>query len=326
MAVEDSLVAEINSAIEIATEKPTEEKVTNETVGTEELAGSEGISKETEVTKEVSSDVGATEVSTPVKIETEIPVVAVEGDKEVSVSRVGPREETVARAVKLGISPRDARMFRSENLLLNVLDSLESKKPTEVDDKVTEDNDLLASLPKLDPDVYEADVIKMYDGLVAVIKKQNDAIKSMQSSQAQVVRANQESVANDTVKWFDEQVAKLGADFTEVLGSGGYNTLEQGSPQYQKRDQIANQTSILLAGYRASGQRAPSRDEIFSQAARLVLGDEYQKVREQKLSADLERRSTQHIARVGKNNASKSKGDPVADIAAMLDERYFAKT
>ena len=147
----------------------------------------------------------------------------------------------------------------------------------------------------------------------------------MQSNQEQIARVGRESHAQNVEKWFDEQISKLGEDFAESLGTGAYNALEPGSPQYQKRDAIANQTAILVAGYRASGQESPSRDEIFSQAARLILGDEYQKVHEKKLTADLAKRSTQHIARVG-GQSSKSKGDPVADVAAMLDEKYFKKS
>jgi hypothetical protein len=97
------------------------------------------------------------------------------------------------------------------------------------------------------------------------------------------------------------------------------------SSQYQKRDAIANKTAILVAGYRASGQQVPPRDEVFAEAASLVLKGEYQKASEKKLSADLAKRSTQHIARVG-GQSSKSKESPQDAIAQMLDERYFAKT
>jgi hypothetical protein len=163
----------------------------------------------------------------------------------------------------------------------------------------------------------------MYDGLVGVIRKQQEALNILKSNADQVLQTNSLASQHETERWFDDSIAKLGDDFKEAVGDGSYKSLQPGTPQYAKRDAIANTVAVLYAGCKSHGLN-PSREELFDQAAKLVLRDEYMKVNETRLAADLAKRSTQHIQRVGSQN-NKSKGDPIADVAAMLDEKYFQK-
>lgn len=310
MALDTETVAELNKAIDVAVEeaKPIVEDKEKEVV-------EEKLSEETPVEE---TPIEETPVEKPVVAEN--PVVE---EKVVAPVRPQLSDAALTRAVRNGLSYSDAVSFPSEAALSRVLDSIEaSKKPVE---EAQQEEDPFAALPKLDPESYEPEVIKMYDGLVSVIRKQNEQLKVIQANQNVTVRASQESNARNVEKWFDGQVAKLGEDFSESLGTGEYRKLTLGSPQLAKRDAIANQTAILIAGYRAAGVQLPPQDEVFSQAARLVLGKEYESAHEKRLSADLEKRSRQHISRAG-GSKGKDKSDPAAAIAEMLDEKYFAKT
>ena len=320
--VEESLQKEIDEAVEQAVAKPVDESPEQAGDKVSSDASLESSSTDTETEEKADVKGEATDDATKPTAESDSSVAKA----EIAQPVIG--DDAIVRAIHAGFSPADVRSFPNEEALLRVVARIESTyKATEkvVDDAGDDkDTDLLASLPKLDPDVYETDVVKMYDSLVEVIRKQQNSIKSLQSNQGQIARANQESAARDTEKWFDEQVNKLGEDFRDVLGKGGYRTLQPGSIQHTKRDAIANQAAALIAGYRAIGQ-SPTRDEVFSQAARLVLGSEYAAAQEKKLTADLAKRSTQHISRANPKG-SKSKGDPISEVAAMLDEKYFGKT
>jgi hypothetical protein len=222
------------------------------------------------------------------------------------------------------MSPEDIRAFGSEAALSRVLDNIEATQRATTKVAEPEESDPLADLPPLDPDVYDAESIKMYDGLVAVIKKQQAALESMQSHQKQSVQASQRRAAHDVEVWFDGQVSKLGKDFSESLGDGKYSSLSRGSSQLAKRDELANQVAVLFAGYKASGQQSPSREDVFDAAARLVLKDDYLKAHEKQLASDLAKRSKQHIARAS-GQQDKSKLSPVDEIAGILDAKYFPK-
>lgn len=313
MAIESELAKEIEAATEKVSLKPAD----SESVLSDATAAvvAEKVSEQAGTEAEVE-EVGDLPEATPVTPSAETPTPT-----QGKVS-----DSAIERAVRAGLTFSDARSFTSEEALNRVSASIENaRKPVErhetEQEEVSED-DPFADLPKLDPEKYEEDVVKMYDGLTAVMRKQHETIKELRSTQNQALQSSRQAVQNDTEKWFDSQIESLGEDFHDILGKGSYKTLDQSGTQYAKRDSIANQCAILLAGYRASGQAVPPRDEVFSAAARLVLGSDFEKAHEKRIAADLAKRSTQHISRAG-SKSGKVKGDPLADVAAMLDERYF---
>jgi hypothetical protein len=79
-----------------------------------------------------------------------------------------------------------------------------------------------------------------------------------------------------------------------------------------------------LAGYKAAGQQAPPRDQVFDTAAKLVLMDEYQKIELKKISGDLAKRSQRHIQRAGGGKQTNN-NNPLDETAALLDAKYFAR-
>ena len=330
MSLSDEFITEVNAAVEQvvseakapetpaadATEpgKPAPETVveTSEAEANAEAADREAAELEAETKAGTEPDKGAT---TPAAKEPPPPAAA---PVKPTIS-----DSALTKAVYCGLSLEDARQFPSEQALLRVVASMDAAKQfaPKAEEKVA-DEDPLAGLPKLDPEVYEPEVIKMFDALVGVVKKQQEAINSFQSQHEQSARHGQESAAREVEQWFDKQVSSLGKDFEEALGTGGYGTLDRGSEQFARRDKIANQVAVLIGGYRASGQQAPPREEVFDAAARLVLRDEYQKVYEKNLTGDLAKRSSQHVNRAG-GQKTKNNTNPLEDTAAMLDARFF---
>lgn len=176
-------------------------------------------------------------------------------------------------------------------------------------------------LPKLDPEEFDPETIKVLGAYEAVMRKQQAAIETLTASHASAAQSNEHAMVREAVSWFDERINSLGEDFTESLGTGEYDSLKPGSPQVIRRDAVAAQVNNLLAGYNATGQETPSRNKVFDAAARLVLADEFQAVDRKKVSSSLKKRSGQHIQRVG-GSKSKQTQSPEDAVAALLDKKY----
>lgn len=316
MPVSESLSSEITSAVEqvVVDNAAPAETPTTETTTTPETP--------VETTETVETTDGSEETPTP---ETPTPETPAATEKKPEPAKPSLSNYVIERAVRAGIPMADAQNFTTDEVLLRAVDIMEAaKKPVETKQETTPEADPLAAFPVLDTEHFEPEVIKVFDQLKGVIAKQQDAIKAFQSQTEQAARSSQEATAREVTSWFDTQVAKLGEDFSEALGTGNYDSLDRGSPQFAKREAIAEQVANMLAGYQARGKQAPPRDELFDVAARFVLRDEYQKAHEQKLAGDLAKRSTQHINRAG-GQKNKTNQSPLEETAALLDEKFFGK-
>jgi hypothetical protein len=312
MPVTDELVGEINTAINTYIEgKESEKKPQEESIPfTEEKQVAEVKEEAPVVDTEVKS-----EEKTEIKSE-EKPEVKTEVKPKLS-------NEALTRAIRAGLTFEDAKSFANDEALNRVSASIENAhKPVEEENEESDEDDLFAQIPNLDPEEYEEGVVNTFEALKKVIQKQQEELKSMKEYQARIADAGRQNYAKETEKWFDSQISGLGEDLSEILGNGEYSKLDRSSSQFATRDQIANQTAILIAGYQASGIQI-DRDKAFQQAVKLVLGDEMAKASDKKLNADLDKRSKQHIQRANTKQA-KHKGDTVAEVAAMLDEKFFS--
>lgn len=237
-------------------------------------------------------------------------------------------DSALTLAVQHGIPIEEARLFPNDTVLHRAISavrkSIEQLAPK--DEKKTEETDLLAKLPTLDKDQYEPEVIATLEAYRDALKAQDAKYKELAEKIDLSSKASEESkqkaAEREIASWFDSQIVKLGDDFKDVLGIGGTDALSPTSAQKAKRDEIANQAAILFAGYNATGHATKSRDEIFAQAAKIVLADDYVKLAEKKLTADLHKRSKQHINRVGGNQKAKAGGDP-AELAAAELKKLF---
>ena len=248
-----------------------------------------------------------------------------EGDGEGVAPAIS--DGVITSAIQAGMSMEDVRSFSSEGQLLRTVELLSQAaaaatfEASATEDVAEKEDGVLDSLPKLDPEQVEPEVIKMFEVFTGVIRKQQEAIDGFREYKDQAARANQDAAVREATEWFDTQIKGLGEDFHSSLGVGNYGMLTRGSSQVAKRDEIANQIAVMIAGYEQTGQHAPSREAIFSAAARLVLHDEYGEAQTKKISKSLAKRKGQHVSRVG-GSGTKSKQDPDAETAAMLDERF----
>lgn len=255
-----------------------------------------------------------------------------------------PTKKTVSdfaieKAVQAGISLEDARSFPSEESLLRVVANLDvvQQEQARLEEQIAastaaaaakdvgdQEGDIFAALPKLDPEDYSPEVIKMFDTFREVIIKQQETLKRFEEQQQTTTLASQQVAAQEVEQWFDTEIKNLGDGFSGALGTGGYGSLVPGSPQLAKRNAIAEQMAITLKGYEANGLTPPPREKVFDAAARFVLQDEFAQKRSKELADELKKRQGQHISRASgqKNQHSQSSEE---ETAALIDKKFFGK-
>ena len=344
MTVEKELVSEIEAAVEQSVqddkgfEEPEEKQegvavVTAEEkeVGPEEKQDESneddesGQKDDEEITGEIRKDesggivgeVGAGEEGDP------------EEAKAASGTAAAPiiSEGVLELAVQSGLSVAEAKTFGNDQILLKAIQILRPISGTEKKEESTEQVLLLSDLPDLDPEQYEPEVI-------ASFKKMKGAIQEQQKVLEQIVQETQASQANQATQnereitaWFDGKVTGLGNDYEKTLGKGSHGSLDRGSSQYAKREEIADHISLMAAGYSSTGREVPPLDVLFDQAAKFVLQDEMNGKKEKQLSDRLRKRATQHINRAGSENVGtpKTAESSEAELASMIEKTFFKK-
>lgn len=327
VAAEKTTTGEVKREEEVKKEITTEGEVVTVIPGEADAVAPTEDTQEVD-TEETTPDKETTDVRTTDEDSDKDPegVPPEEGSKLAGKEEITPpqiSDEVLTRAAQVGIPVEVARTFPSEVTLQAWIADRERTATTDTTDKTkTETKDPLDELPKLDPEVYEPEVIAVVDKLTNAIRQQRDQIKELSDTAQNSTEVTQGEAVREMEQWFDGQIEKLGDDFTEALGKGGHQSLNRGSPQYAKREELATQVGVLVSGYQASGLEPPPRDEVFQAAAKLTLGNEFQKVHKRQLTKELKKQGSQHISRAGGQTAT-SKQSAEEEIAAKIDEKYF---
>ena len=336
MPTSEELAAEIDQAVEemVSVETTNEEKVAEET--TNQKADEVAASDEEKAAAEVASDDAAADerIAEGEKSAEGLADEAGANAEEVAqeTAKVAVSDETLARAVNVGIPVADAREltpYSLESIIAAREAEIESEWKAQEEGRGKSSEEVIdpfAGLPKLDPEVHDPEVVKMFEKYTDVLKQQHETINDLKTQQSDATTAAQvkeeaglEVATQEVEHFFDKQVSELGDNFSDALGTGGYSSLDRGSSQFAKREAIAGQMAVLLSGYDAQGQKPPPREEVFEVAARIVLRDEFQAVHDEKLAGGLEKQAGQHIQRAGGVQV-KSTQTPEEEAAQAVDE------
>lgn len=355
MSISEQLEAEIDQAIEQSAEEVTEETSEETTVvseGREEevtVPTDEEKSEEVQKTSEDTQETDDTETQEDTQQETQedtdqveladTPEDSEENTPEQQTPEAGFSDTSLTRAVNAGLSLAEARSFGNEDALNAVSGRLEQQsqqyrtwaqeeqaRHAQLQQQTVEEVDPFVDL-KLNSDDYDPEIVAKFDQLTGIVRNQQELIQDFQSNQEQIQTNASNQGRAEIERWFDEEIAGLGEDFVEAVGSGGYNNLDRGSSQFANRDAIASQISVLISGYNAQGLSAPSRSDVFKMASRQVLSDKFAKIENDKLSNELGKQSKQHIQRANKTKASPvlSADEQDQEIADSIDRQFFGK-
>lgn len=208
-------------------------------------------------------------------------------------------DELVERAVKAGLSISDARSFKDVSALERIAGILEQRakpaeKVVEKAEKQDEGDDLskvVADIPdEFDADVYDENFIKLAKTFKKVVMAQQAEIKMLRDM----------NISRNEQSWFEGQVSALGEDAVKSLDAG-------------KKGSLETKFKVLEAGYKAAGQSV-KREDVFKEAAKLVLGEPAATEKKSAAGAD---RSSQIISRPGANRVA-PKEDPREEVAGEI--------
>ena len=283
--------AEIDQALDLAVkeEEDKEEKNTEEVNPPVEDKPEEGEKDTADLEGEEESDAPPQEEESPA----EAP-----GEEE-SPEAEARADDLLTRAVRAGMNLKDARTFVTQDAdaLERQIGLLEKKvdKPDEEGDKSDlADDDLLAGIPDLDPDVDDS-IQAGFEAMKSIIRNQGKMIQQLSAS------------AGGEEKAFDKLL--------ETLPVKNINAA--------KRTQLIAHFEILRAGYKAKDLKVDDY-AVFEQATKYVLGDEIKAATEETKVKKLEKREKLHTNRPAALTA-KPKSDPLKEVAEEVDKEFFGK-
>ena len=235
-----------------------------------------------------------------------------------------PDDALIERAVIAGMSLADARAVPDAEALGRFVGMLEAKaqKPGDDDDDGKggnndgEEESLADSLPDLDPERYNDDMVQFGKTSKDIIRKLEQQVRDASKPTDAAI----EQAARESTDWFDGKIEALGDEYVDVLGKGNRAAIDANSSQFGKRRDIAEKVAVLASGYEQNGKHV-DRNALFDEAARLVIGDKMREVAAARKTRDAAKREKQRISKPGRNRneATQLVED---EIAAELDAKF----
>lgn len=215
-------------------------------------------------------------------------------------------DEHIERAVKAGMTMSDAREFRTPEALERVVARLEAVAESggeeaagkEDDGEEDKPKDSFSSIPDLDPEVYDEEIVKGFSAMKDIIRSQHSEIAELRNQYGE-----------GSVDWFQGEVGKLGNEASDALKEAG------------KSEALESKFRVLISGYEVEGQEI-DRSAVFKEAAVAVVGEAMSKDVDAEKSGKLKRRSRQHISRP-QGADSTAKKDVYEETASVLDGKFF---
>lgn len=222
----------------------------------------------------------------------------------------------IERAIKAGMTIADAKSFASVESFERVCSMLETKNggddSSAADAGSGDENNVLDSIPDLDPDEYDEAIVNAFKSVKNVLKQQLAVNADLRQRGTQ-----------SEVDWVDAQIQGLGEQYAEAVGAGAKTALAPGSAQATKRAEVERKFKALEAGYKATGDDV-ARDAVFKEAVSLTLGDVAAKADAAKKEAALATRKKQMLNRANGANVA-SKKDAFDEAAEEIDRKFFGK-
>lgn len=220
-----------------------------------------------------------------------------DGDKAVT-------DDLIERAVKAGLSLKDAQSITDPELLTRVVERIEStqkaadeKLPAGEKKEDAQDDDAsdpLDGIPDLDPEEYDEKIVAGFKAMKDIIKLQRQELSAMKT------RSGGDGDA------ITKQLQKLGQDYADAAPAGS-----------GERAELEKKLRVLKAGYKAAGEEIAEND-LFAEAAKMVLGDVVDEGKAARKADQVAARKKLHLGRPS-GTSIKPKGDVFEDVAKEID-------
>jgi len=245
----------------------------------------------------------------------------------------GTSPAAIMRAIEAGISAADAAALGDDKLVDQLVaqrqqaeverlesEELEALRAEELAEAEKKQKELQESLPKLDPEETDPNVIAAFEAMQKLVTDQQAQLEALRAEQASQSTAADAAREQEVARWFEGKVTTLSESFDKVLGKDGVNAV---TITPETADQIAGKVAIMVEGYRGSNLPVPELDTLFDEAARSVMSKDFARMDEAQLAERMDKRAAQDISRPG-GSKSKTERSPTDEVADMIDKRYFA--
>ncbi len=219
-------------------------------------------------------------------------------------------ESLLERAVRAGLSMKEARGFGDPEVLLSVLGKLESKAAEDTgkpkggdkpDGDKPDDGEEEIEIPDLDPNEWDEKLVGAFKALKDLAKRQAREIRELRSA-GESARAE---------SWMDGQLQAMGEARRSALGVGAATPTKE---QTAAKEKVMSKFKVLEAGYAATGMKM-DKAAILEEAVASVIGAEPKRDRK----AEVEKRNNLAIARPSHDRVTpKTGGDSIDDIKASV--------
>ncbi len=205
-------------------------------------------------------------------------------DKPVEVVAIS--DDLLTQAIKAGLSMAEARSFGTDELLTTALVAMARsaknvKTTAQSGEKAAEATAPVADFKlDLDPDLYEPEVIKAFEGMQKHVQDQMGAMQAQHKSVLDELHTQRQQ---DSERRVDGMFTALGGDWQDVFGDGPTTALRQTSAHAKNRAKVIEQMNMVEAGAKALGKPVPADlfhntvDSVFSEhvtsIADAVTGD-----------------------------------------------------
>ena len=251
-------------------------------------------------------------------------------DTDSGTGEKGIDETLLARAVAVGYDKEQAEKMDSVGVLANTVSMLEAKKADEsssddtkaeekkaqeekeaADKKAEEDaKPFDCGLKTEGDDGYEPEMVDVINKMgqkftdeINDLKKENTEFKAERVENAKVAETKATEVYTT---WLDGQFKATGDDFKDVFGEGSIDKHKEGSDEFKNRAKVDSKIALLVAGYKATKQDLPSREDLFQEALSSVFSEKVTQVAVGSTTGKLKNRAKQTIGKGSSGSAAKT--------------------
>lgn len=140
----------------------------------------------------------------------------------------------------------------------------------------------------LSEDDVDPNVIKQFKDLTEHFQ---DRIGELTTQVSQLTSAQQAQSQSQFVEWFDGEIGELPDEFNDLLGKEARESIDEGSPHYKNRVELAQQMDTIEKGRRAAGLPALKPKALFNQALNSVFNEQVTQLARKKVGAAVKKRS-----------------------------------
>ena len=160
--------------------------------------------------------------------------------------------------------------------------------------------DFKLELPEFSETEHGEETVRAWQQVQAMYDTQSAKLQQTEQAVQQLLSGYQEIANERYLSEFDaflDSKVKAHEEYGDVLGSGPTRSLDPNGKAFRNRTKIDAAVDVIQRGFAARGQRVPPRQDVFESAFHAALADQAQEVARRQVSAKVNRRRSQAIAR-----------------------------